>query len=174
MKTVYVTIKAVLEYAKVFPENRDMPDNATHAGIKKMLKAADGQYSVNVYPTDEAELNKAFGPLEHEMYGGHARLKEGNSEFGVGKFFALKRKHSDIKETVKGEVNFGGAPEVVHWGEDNKNTPWSFEDDGLLGNGTEAIVKFSVYGTGDSQSVRLEKIGIVNHVAYEQADGERF
>ena len=176
MKTEYVTIKAIAQYAKVFPQNRDMADKASHPGVKKMLKQHDGQYSIDVYPLNDAELNKAFGPLSNEMYGGGERLKEGDSSFGVGKYFTLKRKHKDVKDTAKGEVDFGGAPEVVHWGDDNKNQPWDFETDGALGNGTEIIVKFSVYGEGTTQSVRLEKVGIVNHVPYntDGSGGDRF
>jgi hypothetical protein len=173
MKTQYITARGFAEYAKVFPENRDTADKATHPGVKKMLKAHDGQYSINFYPADETEMNKCFGPLAHEMYGGGERLKEGQS-YGTGKFFNLKRKHTDKKDTVKGEMEFGGVPTVVHYtDDDNKGKPWDFEADGAIGNGSEALVKFSVYGEGTTQSVRLEKIGIISHVPYE-TDGERF
>ena len=174
-QTKYVNVTGYAEYAKVFPENRDMPENASHAGIKKMLKQTDGQYSLNFYPADETEMAKLFGPLEEVMYGGHPRVKEGDTSLGLGKFVSFKRKHKDVKETSKGEVDFGGAPSVVHWDEDSKGKPWSYEDDGLIGNGTKVKVKVSVYGEGESQSVRLEKVGIIDHVPFEVSeDGERF
>ena len=174
MKTTYVTVDGYAEYAKVFPENRDTADKTTHPGIKKMLNQSNGQYSINFYPVDETELNKCFGPLSHKMYGGVVRLREGR-DLGVGKFIQLKRKHEDIRTTAKGEVNFGGPVEVVHFSEDEdtKGKPWSFEEDGTIGNGSLVRVKFSVYGEGTTQSVRLEKVGVIEHVAYE-ADGERF
>ena len=173
-KTQYITVRGFAEYAKIFPENRDTADKATHPGIKKMLKQSDGQYSINFYPADDTEMNKCFGPLAHEMYGGGERLKEGQP-YGTGKFFALKRKHSDIKETIKGEMEFGGVPEVVHFSDDDKKgKPWSFEDDGAIGNGSEVLVKFTVYGQGTTQSVRLEKVGIISHIPFEANDGERF
>ena len=50
---------------------------------------------------------------------------------------------------------------------DNKRL-WSFEEDGPLGNGTGAKVMFDMYkGT----TLRLEAIGVTNHVAYEASDG---
>ena len=173
MKTTYVTARGFAEYAKVFPENRDLAEKSTHPGVKKMLKQSDGQYSINFYPADETEMKKCFGPLAHELYGGGERLKEG-ADYGTGKFFNLKRKHSDIRTTAKGDVDFGGRVEVVHFADDdNKGNAWSFEDDGLIGNGSEVLVKFSVYGEGTTQSVRLEKVGVINHVPY-QAGGDRF
>jgi hypothetical protein len=173
-KTQYVTARGYAEYAKVFPENRDMADKTSHPGVKKMLKQHDGQYSINFYPADETELNKCFGPLAHELYGGGERLKEGQA-FGVGKFINLKRKHTDIKDTKKGPMEFGGAPEVVWWTEADKGQVWDWETDGPIGNGSEIIIKFSVYGEGTTQSVRLEKVGVINHIPYEAGNnGDRF
>jgi hypothetical protein len=173
-KTQYITARGFAEYAKVFPDNRDTADKATHPGVKKMLKQSDGQYSINFYPADETEMKKCFGPLAHEMYGGGERLKEGQ-DFGTGKFFNLKRKHSDVRTTQKGDVDFGGPVDVVWWTDDErKGNPFTLEGDGAIGNGSEVIVKFSVYGEGTTQSVRLEKVGVVNHLAYELEGGDRF
>ena len=174
-QTKYVNVTGYAEYAKVFPENRDMPGMTDHPGVNKMLKQHDGQYSMNFYPENEDEMKKLFGPLSEKMYGGGDRLKEGNPELGLGKFISLKRKHKDIKQKANGEeIDLGGTPQIVHWDEDSKGKQWSYENDGLIGNGSKVIVKFTVYGEGETQSVRLEKVGIIDHVPFEMAEGDRF
>lgn len=170
MKTQWNTIRGILEYAKVFEENRDMGTNGKNPGIDKLMKEVDGRYSTRVYPINEEEMEKARNILVDPMFGGHPRFKEGNPDFGVGLYFDLKRDHKD----KSGIDDFGGQPEVVHWGEDNKNDPWIMENDGELGNGTEAIVKFTTRGEDTTQSVRLVKIGVINLVEYVREEGERF
>ena len=61
-----------------------------------------------------------------------------------------------------------------YWGDDKSlhNKPWSFEEDGALGNDTKAIVKFSVY-EGRAPIVTLVKVGVVEHVPHD-ADGSKF
>jgi hypothetical protein len=70
------------------------------------------------------------------------------------------------KNGVETEVDFGGEPKVVNLtnGAENKAW-WSLGDDGALGNGTAAKVQFSTYSNGSG--VRLEAIGVTDHVAYE-------
>ena len=45
-------------------------------------------------------------------------------------------------------------------------------DWGALGNGTKAKVKISIYGKGSTASVRLEKVGIIEHVPYKELEME--
>lgn len=162
-----------LEWAKVFPTNRDT--TSTDAKVQKFLKKHDGQYSVNFYPADEEEEEKLWNlGLSNEVYNSpHPRYRDGNPDLGTGKYFIFKRRHKDIKDTKKGEIDFGGAPKVVHWYEGRMGDPWNIESDGLLGNGTKATVKISVYGTDESQTVRLEALGIIDPVFYESEDGPR-
>lgn len=56
-----------------------------------------------------------------------------------------------------------------------KNVKWDIESDGLIGNGTLAKVKFQVYMPDGvpttADTIRLEKIGVIDHVAYETDGG---
>ena len=49
---------------------------------------------------------------------------------------------------------------------------WDYIEDGALGNGTKAKVKISIYGEGATASVRLEKVGILEHVPFEEMAAE--
>ncbi len=179
--TKWIQVDGFVEWAMVFPENRDL--KSSNPRVQKALDKVDGMYKVAFYPKDEAEWDKLWkAGLSEEVYNSDKpRRQSGNSDFGVGDFFIIKRKNKDIKEITDrdtGELiehNFGGAPEIVHWSEDKRGEPWSYEDDGALGNGTEVKMKLSIYGEHNdpSATVRLEKLGIVNHVEYNP-DGERF
>lgn len=177
--TNYVQLRGYAEWAQLFEDNRDR--ESTHPGTNKMLKACDGQYKFNFYPATEEELQKAKDAgLSEDMYGGGQRFKNGTDGLGCGKFFQLKRKHRDIKEfvTKTGESkteDFGGAPEIVHWNDERRNEPWNRETDGYINNGAEVVVKFSIYGEGTSQTVRLIKVGVVKNATREEgSNGERF
>ncbi len=176
--TKFVQLRGYIEWAKIFHDNRDV--SSTNKGVNKMLKEADGQYKMNFYPIDDEELQKAKDTgLSEELYGGGQRFKH-TGNFGCGRYFELKRKNRDMKEVKNKEtgeleeVNFGGPVEVVWFNEEKGyNTPWNRETDGNIGNGSEVVVKFSVYGEGTGQTVRLIKVGVVKHLQYEMAEGNR-
>ena len=191
-QTKYVQIDAYLRWAKVFPENRDTAERArkngvTHKGVLKFLEKFDGQYMVDVIPATQDDLDKVKAALTDQLYGGNPRYKDIPDGPGTQVQFQLSRKHDDkhvFKDRDTGEdkpVDFGGQPEIV-WFNDTKgkNTPYDLETDGFIGNDTLAKVKFSVYmgGSEPSQSdtIRLEKLGIIDHVAYESdgSTGDRF
>lgn len=191
-QTKYVQIDAYLRWAKVFPENRDTAERArkngvTHKGVLKFLEKFDGQYMVDVIPATQDDLDKVKAALTDQLYGGNPRYKDIPDGPGTQVQFQLSRKHDDkhvFKDRDTGQdkpVDFGGQPEIV-WFNDTKgkNTPYDLEADGFIGNDTLAKVKFSVYmgGSEPSQSdtIRLEKLGIIDHVAYESdgSTGDRF
>ena len=187
-QTKYVQITAYLRWAKVFESNRDTADRAkkfgvTHKGVLKFLEKVDGQYLVDVIPATDKDLEAAKVVLTEKMYGGADRFKD--ADIGSGKSFQLARKHND-KHTFKDretgedkEFDFGGEPEIVWWNDEKgRGTKFTLQDDGFIGNDTLAKVKFSVY-MGDSEpsvsdTVRLEKIGIVDLVKYESQNGDGF
>lgn len=164
------TMEMVLEYAKVFPQNADMGDPN---GNKTQKSIADkgGQYVVNAYFTSQDQIDKLLeegldpSPMNSE------RIKEGNEAFGIGKFMSLKRPVPDNEKTFENKngtvtINYGGAPGVVDLREGNENKRWwSYEDDGLIGNGTRAMVQFETYSNG--AGVRLKNVGILELVEYE-------
>lgn len=184
-QTKYVQIDAYLTWAKVFEQNRDTFERAkkagvTHKGVLKGLQAWDGQYMVDVTPATQKDFDEVKKVLTDIKYGGRDRYKD--SEFGVGKSFNISRKHLD-KHTFKDrdtgedkEFDFGGQPDIVWFNDEmGKNRKWDIDADGLIGNGTLAKVKFSVYMSGDtpseSDTVRLEKIGVIDHVKFESTGG---
>lgn len=162
------TMDMVLEYAKVFEENRDMGNDDNKAAKKNKLH--NGQYAVNAYFTDPAQIEELLqGGLEPE-FSGNPRIKQG-SGFGIGKFMKLGRYHDHVMNFTDNngkqtEVDFGGKPAVVNLtnGVENKAW-WSFDNDGTLGNGTKAKVQFETYSNG--AGVRLIAIGVTDHVAWE-------
>ena len=190
-KTQWVQIDAYLDWAKVFSENRDTAERAkkqgvTHKGVLKFLEKFDGQYTVQVTPATGHDLQEVQKFLTEKLYGGKPRFTD--SDKGCGKKFELSRRHDDKhtfkdRETGKDvDYDFGGEPEIVWFNDDKgKNVDWDKQKDGLIGNGSLAKVKFSVYMGEDkpseSDTVRLEKLGIIEQVVYESDStnsGERF
>jgi hypothetical protein len=49
-------------------------------------------------------------------------------------------------------------------------SPWDWEEDGLVGNGSKAIVKLDVW---EGKITTLEKVAIVDHVVYESNTDDR-
>lgn len=167
------TMEMVLEYAKVFPENADMGDpNGPRAA--QAIHDKGGQYTVNAYFSSEDQIQELVdGGLDlHPM--NSDRIKEGNKEFGIGKYITLKRPVPDNIKTFENkngtvEVNYGGPVGVVNLTEGSENKRWwSFEDDGPLGNGTTAMVQFETYSNG--AGVRLKNVGVTDHVPYENTN----
>lgn len=173
------TMDMVLEYAKVFEENRDMGGDTNNAAKKAMKH--DGQYVVNAYFTDEDQIIQLLAEGLDPKPMGNDRVKEG-ADLGIGKFIKLARMHDHVmtftnKRGEPTEVDFGGAPKVVNLtnGVENKDW-WSFDNDGALGHGTKAKVQFETYSNG--AGLRLIAIGVTDHVAWEDnnssADDELF
>ena len=162
------TMDMVLEYAKVFEENRDMGGDTNNAA-KKAAKH-NGQYVTNAYFTDEAQVQELLDGGMDPKPMGNDRVKQGN-DFGIGKFIKLARMHDHVmtftdKKGNPTDVDFGGAPKVVNLtnGVENKAW-WTFSDDGTLGNGTKAKVQFETYS--DGAGLRLIALGVTDHVAWE-------
>ena len=165
-------MEMVLEWAKVFPENADMgnPDGPRAA---QAIHKKGGQYIVNAYFTSEDQIQKLLdeGLDPHPMNSN--RIVDGNSEFGIGKYMKLKREVADNIKEFEGKggvqiVNFGGPVGVLNIvdGIENKRE-WNLEEDGLIGNGSKAIVQFQTYAQG--AGVRLMNIAVTEQVKYEGA-----
>lgn len=165
-------MEMVLEWAKVFPENADMgnPDGPRAA---QAIHKKGGQYIVNAYFTSQDQIDKLLedGLDPHPMNSN--RLVQGNPEFGIGTYMKLKREVADNIKEFEGKggtqvVNFGGPVGVLNItdGIENKRD-WNLEEDGLIGNGSKAIVQFQTYAQG--AGVRLMNIAVTDQVKYEGA-----
>ena len=176
-----VTLDMVLEYAQVFEKNMDKGNaESTEKWLRDLAKSG-GQTKVNCYFTSEdqiAELEKqgfeatGINPKNGEAFN---RIKDGNPEFGIGKYIVLKRPLKDVKEFKNKktgefeEMDFGGLPKIVDLRDFPNKRYWDVEVDGELGNGTEAKVQFDLYkGTPK----RLEAIGVTNLVEWSAMDNQ--
>lgn len=166
------TMEMVLEYAKVFPENADMGDADSQNKLLRDIAKKGGQYVVNLYFTDEGQIETLLGEGMDPKPMGNDRILQGKEEYGIGKYMKAKRDVQDKmytftqKNGTSVDVNYGGAPGIVDLtqGAENKRW-WSYEEDGPLGNGTKALVQFDVYSNG--AGVRIVNVGVTEHVPYE-------
>lgn len=184
-----LTFNMVLAFPKVFnkegkPGDLDRGDAKSQKAWLRAL-AKNPVAVVDAYFTSEADVQEL---IEHENFENvvvnpqtgeeSTRIKEGNSEYGIGKYIKLKRKMNDEIEFVDRKtgdvkvVDKGGVPSVkmlkVEGGKIVDNKPYNYEELGPIGNGSEAKVRFELYGKG---ATRLEAIGVTKLVQYEQVDG---
>ena len=151
-QTKYGTFEGELFYARVFQETMD--NSEYHENT-------NGQYNMVFIPKDSDEVNRMIELGYPEVSMGNKMVKPFDVADGrTG--MKLKRPN----EHGSGIREFGGAPKVC---KGKTNVPWDFIEDGDLGNGTKAFIKVSVYGEGSTASVRLEKIGVTEHVAKEDS-----
>lgn len=139
-KNTTVELRGKVKWAKVFEENRDMN------GPNGVWKDDEGRYTITLVVDDisKAALKEA---------GSQKRVKEDSEG---DKVVQIERKH-------KAPFTYGGPPRVVH----ADTSPWSLEDDGLIGNGSECIVFATVYEAGGLKGTRLEVVQVIDHVEYE-------
>jgi len=165
-------MEMILEYAKVFPQNYDKGDiEAPKKSAAYGVAAKGGQTVVNAYFTKQEDLDRLIEDGMDLTPMNHNRVIEGNQEFGIGKYMKLKRLASDnIKEFTNKktkevtQVNYGGFPKIVDLRDPENKRLWDYEEDGPLGNGTKAIVRFDMYS--DGAGLRLEAIAVKEHVPY--------
>lgn len=153
-----IQAEGTIEYARIFQENFD--DNMEYHESTK------GQFNMNFYPDDVSSFISAGFP---EVKNGRNSLKDGNPEYGQGKFVKLKRPvYNPYLPNEDGEKGvYMGAPKVYNRTEDGSSTAeWSFTEDGALGNGTRVKVLVDVY-QGRAVIDTLEKVAILEHQSYE-------
>lgn len=177
-KTVWKIYDCPIYYAKVFESNRDMAE---------MFDGVQGIYKVTMALTPEQIQDlKDSGVPETAL--GYQTFKEMTIGDDQITSYVAKRPHvsKNLKDEVTGEPQFMGPPLVFDynkaveaWKEaggigfvtkDHK-TPWTMED-GLIGNGTKAKVKLSIYRGKNKANkptcvVTLEEVAIVDLVRYE-------
>lgn len=180
-KTKWHTLDTTLYYAKVFEKNRDTND---------MHSASNGVTSVSMILTDEQiqelmDLGIPKSALGYETF----KKKDFAGDDWV---YTAKRPwtHKYLKEDDGSPVHMG-EPEVfdynkalAKWSEAGATgslrdhiEQWSMVNDGLIGNGTKAKVKLSIYNgknkAGKPTNVTtLESIAITDLVVYESSTGD--
>lgn len=141
-----VTLKGVAEWAKVFPENRD------HDGYEGAFREHDGACTIDLIMDDD-NLNRVLSA-------GCAR-KPKPDPMGRGSKIRFERKFDT------GQDWNSGPPVVVK----DDGTPWSLQEDGLIGNGSTVQVSVTVFDTQRKIcGTRLDKVVVLDHVQYNQPE----
>ena len=101
----------------------------------------------------------------------HPRIKDGDSNVGIGKFFKASVYVTDEK-MIKGEtIDFGGQPRVIY-ADNGEKRFWDWDEDGLIGNGSEGSIRVEVYSKG--AGFRLTDVLVSTHVEYTGANDPDF
>ena len=143
MPTRKVKLTGPVYWAKVFEDNRDL------TGFEDALKDSGGQTTIDI-DLDADNLDKLRRSKS---------MKKGTNSVDNEGF-------TRVKLTRKWEDKYaGGAPTVLK----PDGTPWDFDEDGFIGNGSIAEVTISVYDTARKSIVgtRLEKVKVLDHKVYE-------
>ena len=168
----------ILEYPKIFAHTADMGDpSAPPKSAAGSIAKKGGQTIVNAYFVNGSDLEKLLEDGMDPKPLGYDRVLEGNEEYGIGKFIRLKR---DVKDNIKTfqnkkgevEINFGGLPKVIDLRDPENKKLWDVEEDGEVGNGTKAIVRFDMYSEG--AGFRLEAIAITDLVEYVKQETSEY
>lgn len=187
-KTVWITLDAQLYWAMLFENNRDKGT---------MHEETDGVTKATLRITDEqVQQLKDLGVPEQAL--GYQTFKQTEVDGEAFTSYVVKRpwKSKYLKDVDTGEAQVMGAPLVFDY---NKavaaykeasetgylkaeyKTPWDMASDGLIGNGTKAKVKISIYRGKNKAGkatclVQLEEVAIVDLVPYEgnSENGVRF
>lgn len=175
-KTVWITLDTQLYYAQVFDENRDNGD--VHA-------ETDGVYKVTLKVSPE-QVQQLIDLGEQEVKLGYQTFKEVTIGDETFTSYVVKRpvKSKHLKDDV-GEPQVMGEPLVfdlntafeawnaagaIGYIKPEFKTKWTVQD-GLIGNGTKAKVKLSIYRGKNKAGkptciVTLEEIAITELVPY--------
>lgn len=143
MSTRKVKMTGPVYWAKIFEGTRDL------TGFEDALKEVGGQTSIDI-DLDAANMDK--------LRRSKSMKKGTESPDNDG--------YTRVKLTRRWEDRYaGGEPKV----EKADGTPWSLEEDGLIGNGSIAEVTISVYDTSRKNIVgtRLEKVKVIDHIVYD-------
>jgi len=156
-------IEGTIEYAKIFAENMDT--------YEKHMEKSGGAFTCNFYPDDEGFEERLIGDGFPEAMLGHKTFREGNKDYGYGRFMKLKRPNKGPFLNKEGVDVYGGPPKVYDHLEGPSADLWSFEEQGELGNGTKVIVNIEFWrGKGGSKGMRLLEVAVLDHVEYESEE----
>ena len=173
MPTTQHNVFGIIQYPKLFEFNRD------REGYEGRHKPYGGAYTLDLIMdeenADKYEASGTAGELKEvkrvpnmrkddegeEYQDGHVWVPLERKDKSTGMFRArFMRKHEDA-------YNNGGPPQLVN----ADQSPYSVEEQNLIGNESTGHVFFDVYTTSMSNGTRLQAIQLVDHIEYE-SDGE--
>lgn len=184
-KTVWLTLDTQVYYSQVFEGNRDNGD---------MHAETDGVYKTTMRVSDE-QIQQLIDLGVPEVQLGYQTFKDSTIDGESFKTYAVKRPHLSkyLKDETTGDAQVMGPPLIfdlnkaleayneagaIGWIKPEFKTPWEMSD-GLIGNGTTAKVKMSIYRGKNKAGkptcmVNLEEIAIVDLVPYAGSGEVRF
>lgn len=180
-KKVYFPAKA--RWAKLRPADRDIGKNLPEGSDTRLkIEAEQGHYLLNAYIDRDTKKAMIDLGIPNKGMVGQLFKEDDTGEL----WYKCKRPHFNprLKNRDTGEMGVvNGAPVVYktsHGGvtvvnnkpifqeEDATLIEWDWEEDGLIGNDSDIIVKLDVW---DGKIVTFEGIIVVNHVKYEAQGG---
>ena len=152
MATRKLKLSGIAEWAKVFAQNRDM------TGYKKTPTAIGTYEKTNGACCIDLILDDAN--IAALQAAGSSKEPKPDLE-GRGMRIKMDRKFDTGRDWD------GGAPLVTH----ADGTPWNFDTDGMIGNGSTVEVMASVYDVPNygTTGTRLDSVMVINHVMVEGA-----
>ena len=149
--TNYFEVHGVIEWAKVFEQNRDKE------GYKGAYLDTDGACTVDMLLDDNnVEILRKAGTAKN--------LDDKRKDTPNGYRVRLVRKFFN-----EAFPSLGGAPKVAH----PDGTPWDLEMDGFIGNGSTGVAYGHVYlpDDGSPATTRLDGLQVIDHVVFESEGG---
>lgn len=159
-KTVYV--EGTAEYARVFEGDQDLGKNLPEGSDQRnKLETIQGQYVMNLRMTPEAKKKAIADGIPNKGMVGQLWKEDDN-----GVFYKCTRKHFNPKFVNKDTGEQGvvmGPPQIVKDTDDGV-AAWDKATDGLIGNGSKVIAKFSVW---EDKICELLALKVMEHIKYE-------
>jgi len=175
------TYDMVLAYPKVF-DREGQPGDVDRGDPKSSQKwlrelSKNPVAVVDAYFTSEEDLNDLLATpgfedtvVNPQTGEESSRIKNGDSDLGIGKYIKLKRRINDVVEFIDNktgnvkQVDKGGFPGVKILSEDgSKFVEYDYDTLGAPSNGTKSKVRFEIYGKG---ATRLEALGITELIEF--------
>lgn len=174
-KTEWKTYDAVLKWAKVLPDQ--MEEGGPQNSATKTIKKREGMWSLEMHVTDATKQRMIRDGVPEEALG-YNMFKPADDFDGYPWAYRAKRYVLTGMKDENGKPIKNGPPIIADLNnlyEDDEGrkhaTVWNPEEQGELGNGTVAKVTLSIYkGDEDQRIVTLQKVGVVEHIAYEGSE----
>jgi hypothetical protein len=154
-----VFVKCTLNWARLMESNRDMgPKDGSDVAEK--IDSVQGFYTADCIIDEDTKEKMIKDGIPNK--GLQAQLFKKNADGDM--FYKAKRGHFNPKfRDENGNPGVVMGPPKVLKKTDNGYEAWDWETDGLIGNGTEAEVKFDVW---DGKITTLEAVCVTKLVQY--------
>ena len=158
------TYDAELMYAQVFERNMDKGSTDTDAGRTVLEKG--GQYKVTMI-VDQDTKDQMVDDGIPEVSMGYQMFTPVEGRDGFYSYVAKRPHLSNFTDQDTGEKQPFGPPNVVDYPatlEAGESVYWDTEVN--IGNHSKGKVKIFKWENGNKRIVRLESVGVIEHVPY--------